>query len=177
MYPKKTYGTLFTNESIYIKSESCNLVCWYSNLLGIAETLLRIAKYGYKEFYYGETSDLIINCMNRVNGIISIEDLHSYEVIEKEPIHGTYRGYNIYSMPPSSSGGITLVNILNQIENINIDSLGFHSCPADPDCWMRSRVKPNGNQHWEYTLLYSDDYIVVVFDVKSTCKGQSSITN
>ena len=93
----------------------------------LSNTLSRIAKYGYKEFYYGETSDLIINCMNRVNGIISIEDLHSYEVIEKEPIHGTYRGYNIYSMPPSSSGGITLINILNQIENIDINSLGFHS--------------------------------------------------
>jgi len=93
----------------------------------LSNTLMRIAQYGHKEFYYGETSDLILDCMSRINGIITIDDLHNYKPIEKEPIHGTYRGYNVYSMPPSSSGGITLINILNQIENLDIKSLGFHS--------------------------------------------------
>ena len=89
----------------------------------LAHTLLRIAKYGYREFYNGITADYIIDCMHRVGGIISHVDLKDYRAIEKSPIEFTYRDYRLYSMPLPSSGGITLANILNQIENIDISNL------------------------------------------------------
>ena len=86
----------------------------------LANTLKRISTYGYKEFYEGLTSKKIIKCMNRTNGIISKEDLLTYEPVERKPIEFTYRGYKIYSMPPASSGGICLAEILNQIETTNL---------------------------------------------------------
>ena len=91
----------------------------------LAKTLLRISKHGYKEFYFGQTADNIISCMNRKNGIITYEDLASYEVQELEPIKFQYRDYNIISMPPSSSGGITLAIILNQLENLDFSQIMF----------------------------------------------------
>ena len=93
----------------------------------LSETLSRIAEFGYKEFYVGKTSKMIINTMHRTNGIISEYDLLSYKPKEREPVTFTYKGYTITSMPPPSSGGITLAHILNQLEYIDLDSLGHNS--------------------------------------------------
>ena len=93
----------------------------------MAHTLIRIAKYGYNEFYNGITADYIVDCMNRVGGIITHEDLKSYRAIEREPIKINYRNHVIYSMPLPSSGGITLSNILNQIENVNLSEFEIGS--------------------------------------------------
>ena len=84
-------------------------------------TLQRIAKFGYKEFYIGKTGEQIIKCMNRTDGIITKQDLIKYNPVEREPISFQYRDYTIHSMPPPSSGGITLANILNQLEYISLD--------------------------------------------------------
>ena len=91
----------------------------------LAETLLRITKFGYQEFYLGQTADNIISCMNRTNGIITLEDLSNYKVNELKPIEFKYRDYNIISMPPSSSGGVTLAIILNQLENLDFSNIMF----------------------------------------------------
>ena len=93
----------------------------------LANTLKRISIYGHEEFYNGLTSKMIVRCMNRTNGIISKEDLLSYKPVERRPIEFSYKGYKIYSMPPASSGGICLAEILNQIEQIDIKSFGYHS--------------------------------------------------
>ena len=93
----------------------------------LAETLLRIAKYGYNEFYFGKTSKLIIDTMVRTGGIISSKDLASYKPVEREPIFFEYQDFRVFSMPPPSSGGVTLANILNQLENIDLQSLGYRS--------------------------------------------------
>ncbi len=90
-------------------------------------TLKRIARKGWKEFYEGKTSEYIIDCMNRTNGLISKEDLQQYKAIEREPIEFKYRNHSVYSMPPASSGGISIAGILNQLENINLSELNFHS--------------------------------------------------
>ena len=95
--------------------------------IDLANTLKRISTHGYKEFYEGVTSQKIIQCMNRTNGIISREDLSIYKPIERKPIEFTYRGYKIYSMPPASSGGICLAEILNQIESLDIGLFEYHS--------------------------------------------------
>ena len=65
---------------------------------------------------------LELKCMNKYNGIITHEDLDQYRVVENPPIKFTYRDYNVISMPPSSSGGITLGLILNQLENFDFSN-------------------------------------------------------
>ncbi len=93
----------------------------------LAETLKRIAKNGIKEFYEGKTADLIVEEMKRHGGFITKEDLKNYKPNVRTPIHGTYRGYDIYSMSPPSSGGIHVVQILNMMENFDIKKSGLNS--------------------------------------------------
>lgn len=93
----------------------------------LAKTLQRIQKHGAKEFYEGKTAELIATDMKRNNGLITLQDLKTYEVKERVPIRGNYRGHNIVSMPPPSSGGIVLVQILNMLEQYDLDKMGHNS--------------------------------------------------
>jgi len=93
----------------------------------LANTLRRIAFNGNKGFYEGETARNIVKCMNRTGGIINEQDLKNYKAIERAPIEFDYKGYKVYSMPPPSSGGVALAGILNQLENVNFDSIAYHS--------------------------------------------------
>jgi len=93
----------------------------------LGETLKRIANNGWTEFYIGKTADMIEKCMQRTDGLITKEDLKNYHAVVRNPISFNYRGYMVHSMPPASSGGITIAGILNQLENINLDSLEYHS--------------------------------------------------
>ena len=82
----------------------------------LAATIARIARQGWREFYEGATARLIDRDMAAHNGTIRAEDLRSYRAIEREPVKGTFRGNSILSMPPSSSGGCTLIEMLNIFE-------------------------------------------------------------
>lgn len=82
----------------------------------LAQTLQAIADSGPRAFYRGRTADLIVAEMERGGGLITREDLASYRPIWREPITITYRGHTIYSMAPSSSGGVTMAEILNILE-------------------------------------------------------------
>ncbi|MEK8018189.1 MAG: gamma-glutamyltransferase [Candidatus Parabeggiatoa sp.] len=93
----------------------------------LANTLKAIAKKGIRAFYKGEIADLIVSDMETHGGLITKADLANYQPVLRKPIHGTYRGYDIYSMSPPSSGGIHIVQILNILENDNIGSLGHNS--------------------------------------------------
>ena len=93
----------------------------------LGSTLKRISKSGWEEFYNGKTSEMIENCMNRTKGIITRKDLAMYRAKERSPITFSYRNHKIYSMPPASSGGIAIAGILNQLENIQLDSLNYQS--------------------------------------------------
>jgi gamma-glutamyltranspeptidase/glutathione hydrolase len=96
----------------------------------LARTLSEIAEQGADAFYKGRIADLIVAEMQRGGGLITKQDLAAYDVIEREPIHTTYRGYDVYSMPPSSSGGVILAEILNILERFDLGSPGFHSARA-----------------------------------------------
>jgi gamma-glutamyltranspeptidase/glutathione hydrolase len=91
----------------------------------LANTLRKIRDEGTDGFYKGDIADLIINEINKTNGIISYEDLISYQPKEREVIKGTYRGYEIISMGPPSSGGISLIYLLNILENYNLTKYGY----------------------------------------------------
>lgn len=90
----------------------------------LADVLGRIAREGPEDFYRGRTAALIVAEMERGGGLISADDLAAYSAVEREPIRGTYRGYEICSAPPPSSGGIVLMEILNIIEGFDLAYAG-----------------------------------------------------
>jgi len=87
----------------------------------LAVTLSLIADRGPAGFYAGRTARLITEEMHRGGGLITEEDLASYEAVEREPVRGSYRGFDILSAPPPSSGGIVLLEILNILEGYTMD--------------------------------------------------------
>ena len=93
----------------------------------LARTLERIAEQGPEGFYTGETARLIAAEMRVNGGLITVEDLVSYEAKTRTPIRGTYRGYDIISMPPISSGGTALVQMLNILEGYDLRASGHGS--------------------------------------------------
>lgn len=86
----------------------------------LAKTLKLIKEKGKPGFYKGETANLIVKQVQEMGGYITHEDLEKYEAVERKPITGTYRGNKIISMPPSSSGGLVLVQLLNILENFEL---------------------------------------------------------
>ena len=93
----------------------------------LARTMERIADDGRDGFYKGETARLFVAEMERDGGIITLEDLVRYQAKERTPVKGTYRGYDIISMPPPSSGGIAMVQMLNILEGYDLASMGHNS--------------------------------------------------
>lgn len=93
----------------------------------LAKTLERIQKFGAREFYTGLTAKLIAEDMKRNGGLITLDDLASYQAKEREPLRGSYRGYEIITMPPPSSGGIVMLQVLNMLEKYDIRQMGWSS--------------------------------------------------
>tara|TARA_Y100001001_G_scaffold161275_1_gene185377 strand:+ start:149 stop:1912 length:1764 start_codon:yes stop_codon:yes gene_type:complete len=96
----------------------------------LADTLQRIADHGVKGFYEGKTARLIADEMARYGGLITLEDLKDYRPEVRTPVHGTYRGYDIFSMSPPSSGGTHIVQILNILEGFPMADFGHNSADA-----------------------------------------------
>ena len=93
----------------------------------LARTLARVAAQGPSGFYEGETADLIAREMAANGGIMTQADLAAYRAIRREPIRGTYRGYDILSMPPISSGGAAVIQMLNILEGYDLAASGSGS--------------------------------------------------
>ncbi len=93
----------------------------------LARTLERIADRGPAGFYEGETAALIEKEMRANGGLIARADLAAYRAIRREPVRGTYRGYDVYSMPAPSSGGTALIEMLNVLEGDDLKEQGFRS--------------------------------------------------
>ncbi len=93
----------------------------------LARTLARIRDQGQDGFYRGETARLLAAEMRRAGGLITEADLARYKAKERAPVRGTYRGYEISSMPPPSSGGVALVEMLNILEGYDLAAAGRES--------------------------------------------------
>ena len=93
----------------------------------LAETLTLIRDNGRDGFYKGKTAKKIAAFMKKNDGIITKKDLAKYEAIERKPIKGTYKGYDIYSMPPPSSGGVALIEMMNLMELADLKTMEFNS--------------------------------------------------
>ncbi len=90
----------------------------------LAKSLRYIADRGADAFYSGPIADSIVAEMQAGGGLISKSDLADYKAVERAPIHGTYRGYDVYAPPPPSGGGIVLVEMLNVLENFDLPRRG-----------------------------------------------------
>lgn len=93
----------------------------------LAKSLERIQEQGKKGFYEGETARLLADFMAKNGGLITLEDLAEYTAVEREPIQGEYRGYQVVSMPPPTSGGVILVQMLNILEGFDLARAGHNS--------------------------------------------------
>lgn len=93
----------------------------------LAQTIARMQKSGAKDFYEGKTAQLIAADMKANNGLITLDDLKAYKPKERTPLTGNYRGYPIITMPPPSSGGIVMLQILNMLEAYDIRKMGAAS--------------------------------------------------
>ena len=93
----------------------------------LAWSLKQIAKHGPEAFYSGDIAQKLTQDMNAKNGLITMKDLAAYAVEETEPVWGSYRGYEIASMPPPSSGGVHIIQMLNMLEAFPLGYLGHNS--------------------------------------------------
>ena len=95
-----------------------------------AKTLKLIAEKGADVFYKGEIAEAMVAADQKYGGLMTMEDLANYQVEVMEPVHGTYRGYDIYSSPSPSSGGTIVLEILNILENFDVPSMDQDSAEA-----------------------------------------------
>ena len=93
----------------------------------LAWSLKQISRNGSRAFYRGAVAKKITAYMKREGGLITGRDLESYEAVVREPVAGDYRGYRIYSMPPPSSGGVLLIEMLNILEHYPLQQYGHNS--------------------------------------------------
>jgi gamma-glutamyltranspeptidase / glutathione hydrolase len=95
--------------------------------IALGHTLERIRDQGREGFYGGETADMIVREMQTGNGIISHEDLKNYRSVWRDPIVGRYKDYTIISMPPPSSGGVALLQLLGIMQKFDVRKTGWNT--------------------------------------------------
>lgn len=93
----------------------------------LAKTLKLISRKGRAGFYEGKTADLMVAEMQKGGGLITLEDMKNYRAVSRKAVKGTYRGYEVFSMPPPSSGGVHVVQMLNILEGYNLRALEHNS--------------------------------------------------
>src|SRR5438552_1736020 len=93
----------------------------------LAATLQRIETEGAREFYTGKTAQMIAADMKAHRGLITLEDLRNCQPKERTALTGSYRGYKIITMPPPSSGGIVMLQVLNMLEHYDIRGMKYNS--------------------------------------------------
>ena len=119
-------GQYFTSADIFMRPDGSDFQAGDRLVqTDLAHSLKLIAEQGADAFYRGEIGKLIAAEMHRSGGLITEEDLAKYEAIEHVPVKGTYRGYDVISMPSPSSGGTHVIEILNILEEYPIAELGF----------------------------------------------------
>ena len=96
----------------------------------LAWTLSEIAEHGVDAFYIGSVAKKIVADMEAHNGLITMQDLANYQVLEREPVRGTFRGFDIAAMPAPSSGGTHVIQMLNILENFPLAKMGPESADA-----------------------------------------------
>ena len=125
----------------------------------LAATFARLQQRGPNEFYEGQTARLIVDDMKRHNGLITMADMRGYVAKEREPLRGTYRGYEVISMPPPSSGGAVLIEMLNILEGYDLKKMecGFIRSLSPDDRSDAARVCRSRRVHGRHRFRESSD--------------------
>jgi gamma-glutamyltranspeptidase / glutathione hydrolase len=125
---KSTLLTLNPNSSYFIRTDGRD---WQKGdtliQQDLGKTLRRIQANGRAGFYEGETANLLVAEMQRGKGIISLEDLKNYHSVWRKPLIGQYKGYNVVTMPPVSSGGVALLQLMKLVEKYPLSRWGWNS--------------------------------------------------
>ena len=129
-YKKRLSSNIAAAASYYKKDKSNYEAGEILKLPDLAWTLKQLAEYGPDAFYKGEIAKKIVQEMERNKGLITFEDLENYKAVERSPLEGTYKGFRIVSMPPASSGGVHLIQMLNMLEEHPIGEMGFGSADS-----------------------------------------------
>ena len=124
---KSTLGKWSSSKAIFFKNGEPLISGDLLVQKDLAKSLRLIAKQGAKAFYQGEIATKIAKEMQSHGGTMTLEDLKAYKVVERQPIIGDYRGYKVVTMPPPSSGGVHLIEILNMLEHYPIKEDGVNS--------------------------------------------------
>ncbi|PCI46555.1 MAG: gamma-glutamyltransferase [Alphaproteobacteria bacterium] len=96
----------------------------------LAWSLRQIQKYGPNAFYKGEIALKIVQEMQQNGGLITLQDLANYKVVEREPVRGSFKGYEVVSMPPPSSGGVHIIQMLNILDHFPLKDFGPNSAAS-----------------------------------------------
>jgi gamma-glutamyltranspeptidase / glutathione hydrolase len=121
----------------------------------LAQTLATIAQNGPRAFYEGPIADKLAAAVQAAGGVMTVDDLKNYRAIERAPVHGSYRGYDIVSMPPPSSGGVELVEMLNILE-------GYDLAHADPPRVFHLMIEAMKRAYADRALFLGDPDTVAV---------------
>jgi len=176
----------------YFNNKNGNLVkpgeLWIQESL--SKTLAAIRDNGRDGFYKGWVADEIVNFMKKNNGLIDHNDLIKYKSTERTPVRGNYRGFEVFSMAPPSSGGITLISMLNILENedfkkIKLNSTMFiHLLVETMKIGFYNRAKylgdPDFNPNIPNDSLLSKKYSKIMFksiNKKKASKSDPNILN
>ncbi len=111
----------------------------------LADTFHLIAEQGAEVFYEGEIAEKIAAEMEEKGGYITLEDLKNYEVIHREPVSTNYRGLDLFTMPPPSTGGLVLLQALNILEGYNLDEVDY-TADIIPHLWTHAQRHANNNR-------------------------------
>ena len=130
LYKNRLASNPATAKAYYKKNKKPYIAGEIIRLPDLAWSLKQLKLNGPEAFYKGEIAKKIVAEMELNGGIITLEDLASYRVAERTPLEGTYKGYQIVSMPPSSSGGVHLIQMLNMLEPFSLKELGFGSADS-----------------------------------------------
>jgi gamma-glutamyltranspeptidase/glutathione hydrolase len=126
----------------------------------LAETLDRIADRGADEFYTGLTARKIVAHMAKLGGVITLDDLAAYQARARPPIHGTYKGFDVYGMGPPASGGILVVQMLNILERFDLKADG----PGSPKTLHRVTEAMRRGFYTRATEIADPDFVKVPVD-------------
>lgn len=127
---EKNYDVISENEAssaIYLKDELPPFEGEIITNKDLGKTMRLIAKNGNDAFYKGEMAKKIAESVQNTGGIMTEKDLHNYSAKVRQPVNGTYRGYDIISASPSSSGGTHVIELLNILENFDLKKIGFNN--------------------------------------------------
>ena len=137
----------------------------------LAWTLSEIAEHGVEAFYSGSVAKKIVADMEAHNGLITMQDLADYKVVEREPVRGSFRGYEIAAMPAPSSGGTHVIQMLNILENFPLAKMGPES--ADTLHIMAEAMKFSYADRSKY--LGDPDFVEVPTEILVSKKYASDI--